>query len=1211
MTVVTLTLVPWEIGVAVDAYPRRSDQVLSDMPPTGVGVAGSSSVLSDRSLTYNLPDGEYWAVAPITPGQRDYRYLAFVVATPDPSVPGPQGPQGPQGPSGPNGNQGLPGPTGASGPTGPQGVVGPQGPKGAQGAQGVPGRDGDTGPQGLKGDTGPKGDTGDPGGPVGPQGPAGPQGSQGVPGPQGTQGVAGPQGVKGDTGPQGPQGDVGPQGPQGPSGQSAGKIFYFATSDPSDIAGYKTMLPSPSAGSETTVATPCTGTADVLIAAFATDPGVPGAVDYPAGTAYRRVYAQVSGGTARLHLQVYKRDAAGVETLVRDEFSDPFANVTVTAQEWITSAAAAGALLATDRLVVKLYAQRVSGPTTVTVTSFYEGTAHASQIQTTISAGAQGAKGDPGNPGRSMTMKGSVATVGALPTGASPASVTAPVAIGTATDASNATTVVVTTNTAVEVGETILVAAAMRIVGRTLSNVVDAVGNSYTLDLVRAHATASISLGIARSVATVRLPAGSPVTVTFSGAASLSARFAVLSKASLALAVDTSQAGNESAALGAAYAASAITASVANRLFWGAAVNESNVTSTPTAPVVELHDYRAASGTGELTAGYVNVTTPGSYTYAGTWSSATGNWIAGSVLYRPVTSGGPNQPGDTYIVQSDDSIYTWDGAAWISGGSIQGPKGDTGAAGPGFAAGVLSGQAILDVGVSGQIRAGRQLTATDFTGLGLAQPIGLWNLSDLTNLGSDGRALVNKNAVTFAPGINGAAATAAQFRGASGTPANDPALYIADSGAADPYRIRTGSWGCWFRSAKRALAGQTLVGKYSATAGQAGWVLQIDQTDKLNALISTTGSDAIAVLSASVVNDDRWHFAVATHDGTALRFYIDGALEASALCGLLFATSGPFNIGAYGADSGASAGSPHYGRVDEAFVTADVLSDDQVRQLYAAKLGHGLGVVPTGVRLNVHRRRKGAAFVVADFTTQPLRLHNFTGGSAADEGSNGVVLAGANVTGGVAGPDGTPNAVHFAGTGNLSATDAGLPAALASRSYGCWFKTTTSAGAMVTWGTFTTADARLIVSSGAIASQSGADGIAGPYVADGQWHFAVATEDNAAGDGVRRKLYLDGRLVGNSTVLNALTLAGANRFRIGVNQDGTSGFFTGQIDGAFVTGYAMDAAEVARLYAKGSQDLGASPKNPGDHVERVDATDVYFVGDTLDSQHTIDLGVTA
>lgn len=188
-------------------------------------------------------------------------------------------------------------------------------------------------------------------------------------------------------------GPQGPPGPEGPPGQAAGKIFYYATSDSSDIATYKTMLASPSAGAEQTVATPCTGTGDVLVSVFATDPGVPGAVDYPAGTAYRRIYARVSGGTARFHLRVYKRDAGGTETLVRDEFSDNFVDTVVVAQEWASTASAAGALLSTDRIVNKIYAQRVSGPTTITVTSYFEGTTHTSQIQTTITAGAAGPAG--------------------------------------------------------------------------------------------------------------------------------------------------------------------------------------------------------------------------------------------------------------------------------------------------------------------------------------------------------------------------------------------------------------------------------------------------------------------------------------------------------------------------------------------------------------------------------------------------------------------------------------------------------------------------------------------------------------------------------------------------------------------------------------------------------------------------------------------------
>jgi hypothetical protein len=517
---------------------------------------------------------------------------------------------------------------------------------------------------------------------------------------------------------------------------------------------------------------------------------------------------------------------------------------------------------------------------------------------------------------------------------------------------------------------------------------------------------------------------------------------------------------------------------------------------------------------------------------------------------------------------------------------------------------------ILDVGVSGQIRAGRQLAASDFTSLGLSAPIGLWNLGDLTDVSGNGRVLSNRGSVTFAAGINGVATTAAQFTGSTAQ-----ALYIVDSGAADPFRIRTGSWGCWFRTAKRGVT-QYVMSKVNATAVSV-WGLALTTTVAAVVCDGTTFTSAPGV---SDVCDDRWHFVVGTADGTTVRCYIDGVLEGTLAFGPLNATGGsaPVNIGGYGADSGTAASSPHFGRVDEAFVTADILTEDQIRLLYAVRLSHTLGTIPTAARLAVHRRRKGSALDVADFSTQPIRLHNFTAGALTDQGSGGVALTNNNPATvlPVAGADGTlGNAFTFNGIAGswVGSTDTGLPGGLTARSYGCWFKTTQTSAftGIMGWGTLNTGDARLTVATtGAIRFASGADSVDSPFVADGQWHQAIGVEDNAAGDGVKRKLYVDGRLVVGSTVMNSLTLAGAARFRIGAAPDATLPF-TGQIDGAFVTGYAMTTQEVLGLYAKGSQDLGASPKNAGDHVERLDAASVLAVFDTLESQHTVDLGVVA
>lgn len=528
---------------------------------------------------------------------------------------------------------------------------------------------------------------------------------------------------------------------------------------------------------------------------------------------------------------------------------------------------------------------------------------------------------------------------------------------------------------------------------------------------------------------------------------------------------------------------------------------------------------------------------------------------------------------------------------------------------------VLNRASVLDVGVSGQVRAGRQLTAADFTAMGLAAPAGLWNLSDLTDASGNARALSNKGAVTFAPGINGAAATAAQFTGSTAQ-----ALYIADAGAADTFRIKGGSFGCWFRTAKRGVE-QIMLTKWNNTGNLRSWLLELATNNTVNLNLSFDGTNVAVVLGGVVdVCDDRWHFAVATFDGSMARTYVDGVLEnTAAATGQLFASSAPLNIGAVNADAATAGGAPWFGRVDEAFVTSDVLSDDQVRNLYCARLPHGYGVVPSSVRVNVTRRRRGGAWVVGDFPAQPLRLYNFTGiapGFYADEGSNGqpLVWAGGGTFDSTSGADGrVQSGLYIAGSLGMAATDAGLPAVLAPRSYGCWFKLTNYTGGVgvVGWGTPGTGDARLIVNgSGNIQMSSGADIASGPYVGDGQWHQGIVVEDNAALDGLKRKLYLDGRMVVGSLVVNPITLAGANRFRVGANPDGQIPF-TGQIDGAFVCGVALTMAQVLALYAKGSQPLSPSPKNAGDHVEAWDAASVLATFDTLESNAQIDLGVAA
>lgn len=529
---------------------------------------------------------------------------------------------------------------------------------------------------------------------------------------------------------------------------------------------------------------------------------------------------------------------------------------------------------------------------------------------------------------------------------------------------------------------------------------------------------------------------------------------------------------------------------------------------------------------------------------------------------------------------------------------------------------------VRDVGDVGQIRAGRPLTVADFTGIGLATPLLLANLTTLagagSNLGSGGN-LTNKGAVVTAPGIRGAAGEAAQFAGSTAQ-----ALYITDTGAADPFRIRTGSWGSWFRAAKRGV-GQGLISKWPSVAGQRVFYVELSINNALTGYISTTGSDVPAAAGVSDVCDDRWHFVVVSYDGTRIRMYLDGAPEGSsaAVAGSMFSGSGPFNIGGSAADAATATSLPMYGRVDEAFLLSDVLSDDQVRYLYCASLAHIMPVTPKRLWLGVRRQKRGGPLVIGDFPSTPSRLYNFTAGAVANEASDANGAAGSTATllpnpgtgviADIAGPDGkAASAKNFSGahTG-LSATDAGLPAALTPRSYGIWLKTVGANASVVGWGTTTTGGAEMkYQTTGGILAQSGADTIVGPRVDDGLWHHVFVVEDNAAADGVKRKLYLDGRVVGGSTVMNTITLAGANRFRIGAAPDGTAPF-TGQLARPSVFSGALTSDQVRALYNKGSQALGYSPKAGEDHVEEFEPVRGLVVFDALEACDLVDLAVTA
>lgn len=507
---------------------------------------------------------------------------------------------------------------------------------------------------------------------------------------------------------------------------------------------------------------------------------------------------------------------------------------------------------------------------------------------------------------------------------------------------------------------------------------------------------------------------------------------------------------------------------------------------------------------------------------------------------------------------------------------------------------------VQDVGQSGQVSAGRDLVLADFATLASLPtvPVGLFNLGGLTNLGTGG-ALTNKGSVGFTTGIGGAAASSAFF-----TNSTSQGLWIADTGAADPFRIKTGSVGCWFRTWTRTGL-QALISKVRTSA--AGYILSTSNG------VAGTGSFAIYDAAGAVIGeaagatpvlDGRWHHMVGTFDGTTLRLYVDGAqdgISSSSLSGAILHGAFPFNIGAFGADAGTAGTSPAGGPIDEAFVTTDVLTIDQVRLLYAAEIAHGYGRAPSRGTLAIRRARRGAPIVTADLPSTPLRNYNFTSGALTDAGSNNVALTVSGAAAPGAGADGTPGGGYaFPGSAAayLVCSDAGLPSGTSARSLVCWVKTIqgVNSGTILAYGN-SGAEQILLCSGGVLTVVEGGVTYPGVWISDGNWHHVALTVDPSATDLNLRKLYVDGRLVMSSTTaVGSITLAGAAGFRLGANTAGAV-LLQGSIDGVIVHSVALTHDQVVKLYNKPAQLLGQSPIDATQYIEAMDDTNVYVALD--------------
>lgn len=252
--------------------------------------------------------------------------------------------------------------------------------------------------------------------PTGATGPAGISGSStntGATGPTGRTGCTGPMGVAINTGATGSTGNTGITGPTGVigpiglPGNSSGQVLYLnpSLSDPA-ISGYYVLdiVPYVSNTTRVLVTNFSSLSTPYLIGAFITPAYFPNATSIPPGVLDLNTWAFITGASAigYVYMEIYKRTVANVETLlfttgnsqnmVTGSFYD--FDLTTTIQTTYSN------LLATDRLVAKIWGVKVAGDASTNITMYFEGNTYYTHLHSTFSVlGATGPTGITGSTG--------------------------------------------------------------------------------------------------------------------------------------------------------------------------------------------------------------------------------------------------------------------------------------------------------------------------------------------------------------------------------------------------------------------------------------------------------------------------------------------------------------------------------------------------------------------------------------------------------------------------------------------------------------------------------------------------------------------------------------------------------------------------------------------------------------------------------------------
>jgi hypothetical protein len=131
----------------------------------------------------------------------------------------------------------------------------------------------------------------------------------------------------------------------------------------------------------------------------------------------------------------------------------------------------------------------------------------------------------------------------------------------------------------------------------------------------------------------------------------------------------------------------------------------------------------------------------------------------------------------------------------------------------------------------------------------------------------------------------------------------------------------------WIKVAAFDVAWQAIVSK-----GDTAWRLSRDQGNNVH--FACTGLWPEWARGSANVNDGQWHHVAGTYDGSELRLYVDGKLDASAK------TQGTINVNAYPVYIGENSEHPGrawHGLIDDVRLYNYALSDAEIKALGNAK----------------------------------------------------------------------------------------------------------------------------------------------------------------------------------------------------------------------------------------------------------------------------------